>query len=163
MVVMDQGAVIAQGPPRDLLARADLPILADRAEPGSLIEARVTGRSADGGALCVVNGAQLSAPVSGEIGDIVRLYVFARDVILALAPPQGLSVRNILPCRITALDSREDGGVLVTLEAGETRLLSAITQEAVTDLQLRPGLELYALIKAAALKGGARGLLDALN
>ncbi|MET0547520.1 MAG: molybdenum ABC transporter ATP-binding protein [Caulobacterales bacterium] len=162
LVLIQNGAVAASGPPAALLARTDLPMLNARADTGALIHATILERSI-AGALCDIGGAQLRAPVDGAVGERVRLYVFARDVILALQPPVGLSVRNHVTCRIIALSARAQGGVLASLQAGDAHFIAAITEGAVRDLNLRTGLDVVALIKASALEGGTRGLLDALG
>ena len=46
--------------------------------------------------------------------------------------------------------------------AGQT-LLCALTPDAVEDLQLRPGLKVWAVVKSVAVDGLGGGLLEALE
>ena len=94
---------------------------------------------------------------------MMRLRVAARDVALALdgaaLDAAGLSIRNRLPCRVTAVTQEADGLVAVALEiegtdtdGGESgRLLARITPAAARDLGLEPGRPVLALIKTLAL------------
>ena len=94
------------------------------------------------------------------VADRVRLFVLARDVMLALEPPRRISARNVLEGRVAEITSDGDR-VLVRVEhkAGGD-LLSAVTPDAAADLGLRPGLPVWAVVKSVAIDGG---LLEALE
>ncbi|MFD9004542.1 molybdopterin-binding protein [Streptomyces sp. NPDC059582] len=80
-------------------------------------------------------------------GSAVRALVKATEVALATGPVQGLSIRNQLPGTVTDVTT---GGAMasvkVTVDGGE--LTAAITEEAVTDLGLRAGSSVVALLKS---------------
>ena len=80
------------------------------------------------------------------------MQLLARDLILATAPPQGLSVRNQLQGIITGLQRETPHNVLVSVDAGGVALLARVTEAAVRDLQLHDGQELWVLVKAASLR-----------
>lgn len=85
-------------------------------------------------------------------GARVRIRIRARDVAIALTRPSGLSIRNVLPATVAAIDDR--GGAIVevrlSLAGGGHALLARITRAALDELQLAPGLPVFALIKAIA-------------
>jgi len=84
----------------------------------------------------------------------VRVQLLARDIILATHPPQGLSVRNELPGRITELLDDEDA-VLVKVDIGGPMVLARVTQTAAQSLALRPGIPVWVLVKAVSTRGHA--------
>ena len=100
--------------------------------------------------------------LSQAIGDKARLFILARDVMLALEPPQRISARNVLVGRIAAVMSEADR-VLVRVSCAGGDLLSAVTPDAAVELQLRPGLTVWAVVKSVAIDGLGGGLLDALD
>ena len=59
-----------------------------------------------------------------------------------------LSARNQIPARITAITAGE-AIANVELDAGGTRLVASITVEAVRQLALKEGTDVFAVIKAS--------------
>jgi len=76
-------------------------------------------------------------------------------VILASEPPRALSVRNVLAGTLSDLQDTGPDDVIATVAIGETRLLARITRAAVRDLGLAAGMPIWALVKAASLRGHA--------
>lgn len=169
LVVLDAGAVIAQGPLTEVLARADLPLLAGRSDAACALEATVTGHDpARGLTRLRLDEAELLTPsLDRPVGARVRAVVLARDVLIATEAPRGLSARNVLPAAVERLDDRRNGTVLATLRlagAPQARLLAAITRDAALSLGLAPGLAVWAVVKSVAVEGGLDGgLLSALD
>ena len=82
----------------------------------------------------------------------VRVRVLARDVSIALQPPQASSIQNVLRCRIDAVaDDAQPAQALVRLQVGDGWLLSRLTRRAVHQLGLQPGMMVWAQIKSAAI------------
>ena len=86
----------------------------------------------------------------------IRLRIRARDVSIATAKPEGLSIQNCLPAKIAALHPLANAQLELDLQltgaAPQTPLLKArITRKAAQDLDLAPGLHVWALIKSVAL------------
>ena len=79
----------------------------------------------------------------------------ARDVVIATEPPRGLSIRNELHGRIDRLDDDGPDAVMLTVATAGARVLARVTRAAAAELALRPGLEVWALVKAASLQGHA--------
>jgi molybdate transport system ATP-binding protein len=167
LVVLDAGRVVADGPLADVLARTDLPLLAGRADAASALETTVAGHDdLRGLTRLAAAGVELLLPrLAHPVGEPLRAVVLARDVLIATREPQGLSARNVLPAMVQRLDPRADGSVLATLTlgGGETRLLSALTRDAVETLSLAPGSAVWAVVKSVAVEGARGGLLDVLD
>jgi molybdate transport system ATP-binding protein len=79
--------------------------------------------------------------------------VLARDVILATEAPQGLSVRNALEGVLVEIVAEGRDEALAIVDLDGSRLISRVTREAIEELRLRPGLPVWALVKAASLRG----------
>jgi molybdate transport system ATP-binding protein len=159
VVLLSSGKVVAVGDVEEVMGRPDLRPAAGVFEGGAVIDARVTGQDIeydlatlafDGGTLTVTN-------LDALIGEPVRVRVRARDVSIALEPPQRISIQNVLRGRIAAIDSGRDGIVDVTIAVGAVMLRSRVTRRAAHQLALAPGLDVYALIKAVSLDRSAGG------
>jgi molybdate transport system ATP-binding protein len=153
LVLLDRGSVVAAGPLDEVLARLDLPgTLADDA--GVVLQGEVAERDArwhlvrvafDGGSLWVRDAGQ-------RIGQRVRVHVLARDVSLALEPPQASSIQNVLACTVRALGAgAHESQAVVRLDCAGAALLARITARAADMLQLRAGAAVWAQVKSAAL------------
>ena len=153
LLLLDEGKVRAAGPLAETLARIDVPAIPGE-EAGALLHATIGERDArwqlaqvhfDGGALWVAD-AGLAA------GHAVRVRVLARDVSLALVPPERSSIQNVLPCTVRAIAPGAHGSqAVVQLACGGSLLLARITARAVDTLGLSEGSPVWAQVKSAAL------------
>jgi len=153
LVLLDAGRVRASGPLAQTLARIDLPGVPGE-EAGALLHATVAVRDErwqlaqvrfEGGALWIADPGL--AP-----GHPVRVRVLARDVSLALVPPEGSSIQNVLACTVRAIaPGAHPSQAVLQLACGETLLLARITARAVDALRLAPGSAVWAQVKSAAL------------
>lgn len=80
----------------------------------------------------------------------MRVRVRARDVILALDRPTGLSALNVIPARTVSLDAIPGPLVAVRLDCGGDSLVAHLTRKSVEELRLGPGQPVYAAIKSVA-------------
>ncbi|MDH6123801.1 TOBE domain-containing protein [Kitasatospora sp. GP82] len=80
-------------------------------------------------------------------GSEVRALVKATEVALATGPVAGLSIRNQLPGTVSEVTR---GGAMagVKVAVGGSELTAAITADAATELDLKAGSPVVALIKA---------------
>ncbi len=159
LVVMDAGRVVATG---DLGAVSLAPALRDIVGPeavGAVLEGAVTHADAGADLASVTIGTQNSLKVSARglaPGRRVRLQLLARDLILALSEPQGISVRNHLRGVVRAITP--DGGAdLVEVDIGGATLLSRVTTAATRELNLAPGVALWVLVKSVSVSPHALG------
>jgi molybdate transport system ATP-binding protein len=152
MIVMDHGQVVAAGPVGQILSSPDLVGQIAGDGWGALIEGKVAGQDLASGLteIAFPGGRIKVPPIAAALGHRVRLRIPARDVILALAPVNGLSVQNALPARIESLIEGPNGQVDVILALGSTQLVARVTKAAVQRLDLRADLPVYALIKSVA-------------
>ena len=153
VVLMSSGRVAAAGEVEDVMGRPDLTAATGVFEGGTVIDARVAGQDMkyelatltfEGGTLTVPN-------LDALVGEPVRVRIRARDVSIALDAPQRISIQNVLKGRITRIDSGRSGIANVSIAIGPVILRSRITQRAMEQLGLAPGLDVYALIKAVSL------------
>jgi len=154
LVLLDAGRAVASGPLSETLARADLPpSFADDA--GVVLDTVLEGHEADALSRLRFDGGVLYVGQRKEaIGTHLRCRIHARDVSLALARPQGTSIVNLLPARVTATVATDTPGhVLVQLRMGPTPLLARITERSRRELDIVPGRELWVQIKGVALLG----------
>lgn len=153
VVLLREGRVAAEGDTASMLSRLDLP-LAQGDAAAAVVPATVLSHSLrehlttarfDGGELRLV-GTQVRAP-----GTAVRLRVQARDVSVALQPPEGSSILNVLPVRIAAIQPDTTGHAMLQLQAGATVLLARLSQHSVQHLGLYVGQSAWAQVKGVAL------------
>jgi molybdate transport system ATP-binding protein len=156
MVVLSAGRVVAEGPVASILERLDLEPSTGRFEAGVVLTATVTGHDADYQLTRLdLAGQAVSIPrVAVATGETVRLRVRARDVALATARPDSLSIRNCLTGTVAEIVSSPDTPYAETLvDIGGTRLRARVTREAVADLGLAEGAAVLALVKTISFDG----------
>jgi molybdate transport system ATP-binding protein len=154
LVLLDGGRVVASGPLGETLARADLPpSFADDA--GVVLDTVLEGHEADALSRLRFDGGVLYVGQRREaIGTHLRCRIHARDVSLALQRPEGTSIVNLLPARVTACAATDTPGhVLVQLRMGLSPLLARITERSRRELDIVPGRALWVQIKGVALLG----------
>jgi molybdate transport system ATP-binding protein len=160
LVLLEAGRVLAAGPVEALAARTDLP-LAARRDAGVLIGCVVGAHDARRGLTRLdFAGGSFLVPLRAEApGSVGRVRVRARDVAVAIAPPAGLSVQNILPATLAEIVAGPSPHeAFLRLAVGPTTLLSRVTRDSVQRLGLRPGQALWAVVKAVGFGfGGATG------
>ena len=152
LVLLDGGRAVASGPLAETLARLDLPAaFADDA--GVVLETVVGAHEEDDLTRLDFPGGSIRVSVRNEApGRRLRCRIHARDVSLSLEAEGRNSILNRLPATVLGLaETDTPGHVLVRLDAGGTPLLARVTRRSATALELAPGLQLTAQIKAVAL------------
>ncbi len=153
LVLLEAGRVLAAGPLTELTARGDLP-LAARDDAGAVLPAEIAEHHPARRLSLLHSGAmRLWLPlVDAPVGTRLRLRIPAREIILATAAPEGISLHNIVPGRVRAVtEDAARHAALVEIDAGGAVLLARITPDAVTRLALAPGVAVLALIKSMAV------------
>ncbi|MGR3491531.1 MAG: molybdenum ABC transporter ATP-binding protein [Shimia sp.] len=150
LVLLRDGCVERAGPVADILADPlAVPLLGPRAA-GVVLEATVAGHE-DGLTTLAAGALSVSVPRLGaSVGTTLRLRIAAGDIILATQKPQGLSANTVVRATLTALHAGEGPGIAVGLNVRGTRLLARITRSSAERLCLRPGMEVWAIVKAVA-------------
>ncbi len=166
LVLVAEGRVTASGGVDQILSRLELWSPEDETETGTMLATRVGRHDAAAGLTHLdFRGGELRVPlVDIPAGVAVRVWIRARDVSVATEPPRGLSLRNVLKGTLTEIGGGEDGGSLVelSLRIGDATLAARVTRQAVQELALAPGQELYALIKSANLDRRQLSLVAAM-
>lgn len=122
-------------------------------EGGAVIETRVAEQDLDWGlARLEFPGGVLYAPdVDALVGEPVRVRIGARDVSLATARPQGLSMLNVIAGTISRLGEPVGASIDVEVNAAGTPILARVTRKSAAELGLEPGKHVFALIKSVAI------------
>jgi molybdate transport system ATP-binding protein len=154
LAIMNNGGFLAAGPAPDILARLDLAPYLGRFEAGAILEGTVMGEDHSFGISIVdIDGEALQVPSLGlPENRKVRLRIRARDVSIATVQPQGLSIRNIMRVRIEEIAEEKDSAFAeLRLKAARQVLRARITRRSVSELGLKAGKDVYALIKTIAV------------
>jgi len=151
LVLLSDGAVAAVGPLEDLMSRLDLRPLTGRYEAGAVIPATVahTQPETQLTELEFPGGTLLVPATDLPVGHELRVRVRARDVSLALAPPDGISTLNILRGTVTEIGDGSGPLVDVLVDIG-CPIWARVSRHAVQALNIQVGNEIYALIKAVS-------------
>jgi molybdate transport system ATP-binding protein len=153
IAVLDQGKLIAQGPPAETLWSQAVHSLSARVGVENILEvtpvADETARSTLG--VRTSNGLELETPWPVLTETKLVIGIRAEDILISLDHPSRISARNVLPGRVTRIDVQSDR-LLVHVELGRERLIARLTASAVEDLALTAGSQVYLIIKSQALR-----------
>jgi molybdate transport system ATP-binding protein len=153
IAMLERGSVVAHDTLEAICRRTDLPLLQELSDPASAFDATVTAHHTERGLTELACGDQrVLAPLSSApIGAHVRVRVTARDVTLALARVDGLSVHNQLEGRVVSVVPLDDTTVAVYISIGSATLLAHVMEDAARRLALRRDTPVFALIKSVAV------------
>ncbi|KQZ92837.1 MULTISPECIES: molybdenum ABC transporter ATP-binding protein [unclassified Pseudomonas] len=155
IVLLSEGQALASGPIGQMLARLDLP-LAMGNDAGVMIEGRVSRYDADYQLLTLqLPDSALTIRVAHTPmtpGQALRCKVQARDVSLSLHGVEQSSILNRLPVTVVnEMNADNAAHVLIRLDAAGTPLLARITRYSRDQMNIHPGQQLWAQIKAVAV------------
>jgi molybdate transport system ATP-binding protein len=153
VVVLENGRVKASGKAAAILSQSAANPAIARREAGALIEGLVEHHD-DAHNLTLVRAGECLIRVPHVVappGHGLRLYIAARDVMLATTRPQAISALNVLPGTIVDLSPAHEGSVDVRVACGANIVLARITTLSRDALKLEPGTPVHAIIKTVAL------------
>jgi molybdate transport system ATP-binding protein len=155
VVLLEAGRTVADGDIATVSHDPQLRAIVGPDSVGAVLSGHVERLDANGLAVLRVGDAELNAELEGAaVNQRIQIQVLARDVIVASARPVGLSVRNVVSARVISVTPDAGRAVLVELDIGRTAtLLARITARASEELGLSANKEVWALIKAASLRG----------
>ncbi len=153
ILVLEKGRVISQGSPQDIFIRSEVFDTAkdqgfENVFAGEVVEkwdrtmeVRLAGREE-----------RVRVPV-GEtaIGGNCIASVASDDLLIATERLKGLSARNCLPTRIERIETTGRRSLAIT-RVGDTRFAVELTQDAIDELELAVGLDVYLVFKTNAVK-----------
>ncbi len=145
VVVLEEGRVVACGPAERALLCSDAPAFAGRRWP-NIAAARVEAHDPEAGhtRVTLAGGEVVTIPPYPDIapGAEVLLAIEAEDILLATAPPSGLSARNAIAGQLAELVGR---GPALYARVGSW--LVHLTPAAVEDLGLAVGRPVWLIAK----------------
>ena len=151
VIVLDAGRIVAQGTPHEVITAPLQETVAQLVGFENIFDAVVESVHPTRGTMsCRIAGdggpVLIETPlVRGGVGSAVRVGIRAGDILLATAPPVGLSARNLIPGRILSLEQRD---VIVTARVKcRVEMEVHLTLAARDALQLAPGREVWLVIK----------------
>jgi molybdate transport system ATP-binding protein len=154
LVLMDAGRVTASGTLAEVSLHPALRSIVGPEAVGAVLEGEVVGRDEEAGFARLRVGAGTLRILSDEpIGRRLRVQLLARDLILALEEPTGISVRNALPATVVTIAADDRHADLVHLDIGGPRVIARVTQAATRQLGLRSGLPVSVLVKSVSIRG----------
>ncbi len=149
VVAIEQGRVLAEGTPHEVLRAPRHETVAQLAGFENIFAAGVTAiHEREGTMTCCLAGSTvcLEVPLGrAEPGDTVRLGIRAGDIMLANVTPHGLSARNVIAGRIASLE-QHDVTVIATVDCGVS-IEAHVTPGARESLGLAPGGPVWLVIK----------------
>ena len=152
VVLIDGGHVAAIGEAAEVFSDPAAAHALGLREAGAVLTARIEAQEEDGLTRLSTSAGPLLLPsVNGSVGAMVRVRLLAQDVMLATERPTGISALNVLPARVREIREGEGPGALVQLEAGEEIILARITRRSAAALELAPGREVHAVLKAVSI------------
>ena len=155
VVLLEAGIVRAQGDIASISRRSELRAIVGPELVGAVVEGRVDAIDpATGLAELSVAAGRMHVEGDGlSPGQIIRIQLLARDLILAIEPPRGLSVRNRLAGAIVSLAADDTRAQLLEVDIGGATVLVRVTNAACAELRLKVGAPVWVLVKAASLRG----------
>lgn len=152
LVVLERGRVVASGAIGGVSLEPALREIVGSDAVGAVVDGVVTSIDSDEHLANVRIGPH-HLWVAGrdlQLGQRLRLQLLARDLILAVEEPRGLSVRNHLRGTVRAI-TYDAGAHLVEVDIGGAVLMARISTTATRELKLAPGLPVWVLVKAVSV------------
>jgi molybdate transport system ATP-binding protein len=116
----------------------------------TVLKAQAADQHNTSGIISLTNGKLMIPTNKFPAGTKLRVTVRSEDVTLSAKKPEGLSARNIIKGVITQTEPTADGAVSLKIDIG-TAIYATITTEAMHELNLETGKEVYIVLKTLAL------------
>lgn len=155
LVLMEGGKTVAQGNLSEMSLHPEVRAIIGTDAVGAIVEGTVLGADTASKLTRVqVGRGELKVQCAAAApGTRLRVQLLARDLIVATAPPQHLSVRNSLSGVITSVaDDVEDSDLIAIDIGGGVRIMARVTKAATRELGLAAGKPVWALVKTASLR-----------
>src|ERR1700691_4829365 len=163
VLVFEEGRVVAQGTPHEVLGAPLQETVAQLAGFENIFDATVESVHQDRGTMlcrimsCRVTSSRLphsqedrsvlleTPLIRAEVGSRLRVGIRAGDILLAIANPVGLSARNVLAGRLVSLE-RRDMTICARVDCG-VEMEVYLTLAACESLALAEGREVWLVVK----------------
>jgi molybdate transport system ATP-binding protein len=148
VIVLDRGTVAATGTPHSVLDDPGRGLIAELAGFENRLPARIVARSPESGVMRVQledAALGLDVPLTTGTDDRVTVAIRAGDILVANAPPVGVSARNIFEGIIERMERQ--GPTVVAHITATAPFIVHLTPASVDDLNLQPGSRVWLIIK----------------
>ncbi|NLD39063.1 MAG: molybdenum ABC transporter ATP-binding protein [Desulfatiglans sp.] len=159
VVILKAGGVISFGDAGEVLGRPDMQQFLGSSNYGALISTAIEEHSQYLTHLRFNGGLLHVPPLNFKKGSKIIVLIKARNVAISLDQPSNTSFQNILPARVDEIIERDEMMVDIRLDIG-CMITARITRAARESLGLKPGQQVYALIKGVAVSTGNLSLED---
>ena len=155
LVLLQEGKSVAVGSANEVLSRLDLAGKTGPSTLGSVLTTTVAGHETEFGLTRVQYRDQsLYIPEQAlEVGRSLRVHLLAQDISVALGKSETpTSVLNTLAATVLEIGAMDAKGssVNLKLDVGEP-ILATITRKSLAHLKLKPGMQVYAHVKAVKM------------
>ncbi len=156
VIMLERGRVLAHGDFFKIATEPGiLPLLGEHGFENVLQVELLESPSTAGFSRARCGAQELKIPYAAQpAGQRIFIGLRADDIILSRRRPDGLSIRNALRGTIAQI-APVDGSYLIYVDLGR-RIAAKITREALEELALEEGQEVFCLIKTNALRLGPR-------
>jgi len=164
VVVLSDGKCVASGAVDEVMGRFDFNPATGWHDSGAVLDTRVAAQNVEDQLTTIAfDGGELVVPhLDAALGERVRARISARDVSLALVKPAEISILNVLPAVVVAIDEASGPSVDVQLEVGASILVARITRRSLRQLGICTGIRVHALVKAVAFDERSVGYVQDL-
>ena len=151
VIALDNGRVVGHGTPREVLGGPQHESIAEWSALENIFEGVIISTHEAQGTMTFRTGSlDLEIPLGrAKSGDHIRVGVSAHDILLAVAPPHGLSARNIIQGRVLRM-KQHDVAVCVLVGCQGTELEVYVTPMAVQSLELQRDAKVWIIIKSSS-------------
>ncbi|SRR5579883_429238 len=166
LVVLADGKVAAVGPTVELMHRLDLIPAGGTDEAGAVIDTTVESHDDSFGLTTLASRAgKWKVPrLNLQPGRPVRIWVRARDVMIAQKPPEQISALNVIHGRVAEIGASDGPAIEIKLDCSGEALIARLTRYSAAQLSLQPGMSVYAIVKSVSFSpwavGAARDITD---
>jgi molybdate transport system ATP-binding protein len=152
LFLLEQGKIVTEGPPLDVLSRARQPAASSISFEGvrNVFPARIESHAPEHGAsrLQLDDGPELIVPfLDRPPGSRLLVAIRADDILLARRPTGGLSARNQIAGTIERIVPHGPEAEAIVRTGGLAWIVSLVAP-AVEQLELKPGASVHLIIKA---------------
>jgi molybdate transport system ATP-binding protein len=154
VAVLADGRARSVGPPEEVFAAPSIHAV-EQGGVENVLSGRVVEAAGDTALVAAAPGLDLRVPAEGlRAGHRVWVGIGPEDLILALAPPERISARNVLRARVLEVREEPGGGpVAVLLDAGARQpLMAFVTRDARDGLSLAAGAAVHLLAKVSSFR-----------
>lgn len=153
VVLLEQGAIVAQGNVQAVFSRLDLPMHFGQ-DWSVVVHGTVSMIDQQWHIATVsIDSGEIQIPDNQFIvGQEMRVRILAKDISLALEPQTDNSILNKLAARVLEVSNDPNSAMaLVRLQIGKNTLIARLTRKSVHQLNLRADSEVWAQIKSVAV------------